>query len=590
MDRIPLRPAAKPERKMTPRRKKVAIDQYLEADPWAYISRLFGNGIGKMNVAFNTLGVVVCLIYFYFIDNFISIGRMPHIWLVAPLTYASVLILAVSCSKIWVREIRQFVRLKLDQREIPPGLLPIVRRKIINFPLFAALNSLAAWGLAAVVTSLYRFSITMPGHTFSDTLIRSAIVFIGTIIAGTITAALTFFIVEIICQHIWPYFFPDGEPTRTPGIFRPTIQIRILLYFILGSLVPLLLMAVLSYNKAKLMLVQDPRDVIGSLFVLMAFILLSTIFMGYILSRLLVHTIVDPVQDLEAAMDRVARGELDARVTVASIDELGDLTVQFNRMAEGLKDRERMRQSLELAMEVQQQLLPGGTPEIQGLDLAGTSRYCDETGGDYYDFMPGNEQDQPCVLVGDVSEHGIPSALLMATARAFLRQRLSMPGRLDAAIGDVNQQFCRDVGDTGRFMTLLCCRLDMGARTATWVNAGHAPALIYQPRSRTFHQPDVGGPALGTLEDYQYSETVTTLAPAQIILMGTDGIWETRNTAGEEFGLERVKDCISAHADRDAREIMDRLFLSLDEFRSAEPRLDDVTVVLIKVNDAGQGR
>ena len=126
-------------------------------------------------------------------------------------------------------------------------------------------------------------------------------------------------------------------------------------------------------------------------------------------------------------MARVARGELDARVTVASIDELGDLTVQFNRMAEGLKDRERLLHSLELAMEVQQNLLPKSTPEIPGLDMVGVSLYCDETGGDYYDFLTDNPDGNLHILVGDVSEHGIPSALLMATARAFIRQRLAMP-------------------------------------------------------------------------------------------------------------------------------------------------------------------
>jgi serine phosphatase RsbU (regulator of sigma subunit) len=572
---------------IAPVRKKTALDRHLEVDPWRYMSRLFGTGLGKMNVAFNTFGVIIYYAYLYFLDTFIGMGRLPYVGLVAAVTYISVIVLAITVGRIWLRKIRLYVELIRERQTPSPELTRIARRKVINLPLFAAVNSLAAWSLAAIVSSVYRLTLVMPMHTFGDTLIRSATVFIGTFITGVITSALTFFIVEIICQHIWPFFFPEGDPTRTPGIIRPTLRIRILLHFVLSSLVPLILMVVLSYGKARQMLVQDPNDVIGGLLVLMLFILLSTIFAGFIMSRLLAHTIVDPVHDLETAMERVAQGELDARVTVASIDELGDLTVQFNRMAEGLRDRERMRQSLELAMEVQQNLLPKSTPQIPGLDMVGVSLYCDETGGDYYDFLTDNPDGNLHILVGDVSEHGIPSALLMATARAFVRQRLAMPGRLDSAVYDVNQQFCRDVDETGRFMTLLCCCLNTADRTATWVNAGHAPALIYQPKDQTFSQPEGGGPALGVVEEFSYTETRTILEPDQIILMGTDGIWETQNAEGEPFGLERVKQCVVENADKPAQDIIDRLVAMLEEFRGDQPQMDDVTAVLIKVGDLG---
>lgn len=120
------------------------------------------------------------------------------------------------------------------------------------------------------------------------------------------------------------------------------------------------------------------------------------------------------------------------------------------------KEHRRVRQSLSLAMEVQQNLLPQDTPRVPGLDIAGTSIYCDETGGDYYDFLSGGDHaaGKLGIVVGDVSEHGIPSALLMTTVRAQIRQRYVQAGEIEAVICDVNRQLAQDVQDSGRFMTL----------------------------------------------------------------------------------------------------------------------------------------
>ena len=101
-------------------------------------------------------------------------------------------------------------------------------------------------------------------------------------------------------------------------------------------------------------------------------------------------------------------------------------------MTLGLQDRLRMRESLSLAMEVQRNLLPSDAPVISGLDIAGHSTYCDETGGDYYDFLDvsGADKDTAVVALGDVMGHGVAAAMLMATARGILRSRCSVAGSL----------------------------------------------------------------------------------------------------------------------------------------------------------------
>ena len=96
------------------------------------------------------------------------------------------------------------------------------------------------------------------------------------------------------------------------------------------------------------------------------------------------------------------------------------------------------------------------------------------------------EREKICVVVGDVADHGLPSALLMTTARAFLRQRASQPGELDQVVSDVNRQLVRDVEDSGRFMTLLICAIDSNKQVVKWVNAGHDPAMIYAPNAHAF--------------------------------------------------------------------------------------------------------
>jgi sigma-B regulation protein RsbU (phosphoserine phosphatase) len=182
-------------------------------------------------------------------------------------------------------------------------------------------------------------------------------------------------------------------------------------------------------------------------------------------------------------VDKVRDGDFHQKVKVVSNDELGDLGDGINEMTVGLIERDQIRQSLYLAKEVQQALLPRSVPDIKGLDIASASVYCDETGGDYYDFFVPEEPDagRISIVVGDVSGHGISSALLMTTARAFFRQRSALPGRISAVVSDVNRLLAHDVADSGGFMTVFLLSIDRLNRRLSWVRAGHDPALLYDP-------------------------------------------------------------------------------------------------------------
>ena len=230
-------------------------------------------------------------------------------------------------------------------------------------------------------------------------------------------------------------------------------------------------------------------------------------------------------------------------------------------------------------------MLPAVAPTIQGLDIAGKSIYCEETGGDYFDYLPvaKNEQGKIKIVVGDVSDHGIASALLMTTARAFLRQRASKTGNLNQILADVNRQLARDVEDSGRFMTLFLCEIDRPSRIIRWVNAGHDPAFSFDPDSGNFEELAGHSLPLGVSEKAAYQEFQRKILPGQILLIGTDGIWESQNTQGQMFGKERFRQVISAHARKTAVEILQAVIDELNRFCHPLGKEDDVTLVVIKV-------
>ncbi|MFH1135061.1 MAG: SpoIIE family protein phosphatase [Pseudomonadota bacterium] len=298
------------------------------------------------------------------------------------------------------------------------------------------------------------------------------------------------------------------------------------------------------------------------------------------------RTVTRPLRALAEAARRLASGDFDVQIQSRSRDELGDLGRMFNSVGPRLKEHYQMSHSLHLAREVQQSLMPRTDPSFPGLDLAGRSIYCDETGGDYYDYIDisASGRNGLAVVVGDVSDHGIQSALLMASARAYLRQRTSMPGSPAEIISDVNRQLTRDVDDSGRFMTMFFCLVDPDEEALCFVNAGHDPALLYDQASGTFEELS-GSPglALGVLGDFEYGEERRRLGPGQILVIGTDGIWEAHGPEGRMFGKEEFRRVVRENAPRAAREIVDEVVKAVDFFREDREQEDDVTLVVIKV-------
>jgi sigma-B regulation protein RsbU (phosphoserine phosphatase) len=309
-------------------------------------------------------------------------------------------------------------------------------------------------------------------------------------------------------------------------------------------------------------------------------ILLVVIALALAFSR----SVTRPLQMLADGAKQLANGQLDTIVNINSRDEFGAMAQVFNSVGPRLEENYQLRKSLDLAMEVQQNLLPKFDPQIDGLEIAGKSDYCEETGGDYYDYLEIG-QDKIRVVVGDVSGHGISSALLMTTARALLRQRTSLPGSLREIVGDVNRQLTEDTEDSGQFMTLFYGEINLREKMLHWVRAGHDAAFFYDIQSDSFEVLGGGGLPLGVSANTVYEQLQRKIRPGQIIVIGTDGIWETHNPQGEMFGKKNLQNIIRAHADRSPRDIIDAVTAALDDFRyPIKARADDITLVLIKIN------
>lgn len=283
---------------------------------------------------------------------------------------------------------------------------------------------------------------------------------------------------------------------------------------------------------------------------------------------------------------RVAGGE-PIRVVV-SHEDITALKLAEEALIKREHERDRLQHSLDLAGEVQQLLLPRRNPKIAGLDIAGRSIYCDETGGDYYDFIPFNQDGKETlsIAVGDVAGHGISSALIMAAVRSALRQRLSLPGSNSQIITDVNHQLASDVGDSGQFITLFYLSIDPLKRVLNWVRAGHEPAIFYDSATGQFEELAGDGLALGVDQNARYVENPKgNFNPGCIIVLGTDGIWESRSSSGEMLGKGAISMIIRENASRSAIEIMQAVVKKIREFQGGLATEDDLTVVVVKATE-----
>ena len=459
-------------------------------------------------------------------------------------------------------------------------------RRLINLPFIMIPVNLGIWILLPAVLYYAAYRV---GNLDSRTAVILAI---RAIMVGFISAGIMSLWIESYIRHrLTAHLFPRGRLAAVEGAARYSISRRIRLHNRLGSLIPMaILLITLLTLQWQLASVAIPAKEYGSGILIFCLVLFSVFFVTLsVLNKLLNRSIVGPVENILSVVSEIRKGNLHDRVKVVSNDEIGVLGDAINEMTSGLIEREKMQQSLDLAREVQQNLLPKSNLKINGFDIAGKSVYCDETGGDYYDFISVGDPDNRkiAVAIGDVSGHGISSALLMATVRSSLRQRASLSGNIGQIISDVNRQLVQDVEDSGQFVTLFFLALDTATRQLEWVRAGHDPGIFYDPAPDEFNELGGAGIALGVDAGWVYEKnTKADLSGGQIIFLSTDGIWEARNSKGEMLGKAPILNAIRQNAASDAAQIIQAVFDILAEFTEDAKIEDDLTAVVIRVESS----
>lgn len=283
-------------------------------------------------------------------------------------------------------------------------------------------------------------------------------------------------------------------------------------------------------------------------------------------------------------LEQVSQGNLAIKVPVATQDEFGVIAGHTNLMIDGLRHRFELVNALKLAEEVQQNLLPASSPTLEGFDISGISIYCDETGGDYYDYfaLPGKKIG---IVVADACGHGIGAAMLMVSVRAFLTSAIKNYRSPAQILVEINRSITQDCAKSGRFTTMFFLEIDPVAKKLQWVRAGHEPALMFQAQTKTFTRLDGPGLVLGVDDNYIFEDSAGALCrKGDIIVIGTDGIHETRNKEEKVFGQQRLKRIIEEHTEDSAQVLQDAIVTEVTTFRGTLAQEDDVTLVVIKVS------
>jgi len=325
---------------------------------------------------------------------------------------------------------------------------------------------------------------------------------------------------------------------------------------------------------------------VGALFALIGTVL--AILQGLSISR--------PIKLLAYRADQIARGDLGARVEITSNDEIGLLGENFNFMADQISilleqttEKARIEQELEVAKTIQETLVPTAVPVDHGaLTFAGYYQPAAQTGGDWWtwhDLVDG----KVLLVIGDVTGHGVPSAMITAAAKAacdvaryVYRDDVTVTGLLEIMNHAIYESAQR------RFvMTCFASIFDPALRTITYANAGHNFPYLYRTTSDgrgEFGSLMIRGNRLGDDRDSRYEAKTTELMPGDVVVWYTDGIVECEGPAGEEYGDKRFRASVRRAAALNAAEMRDAIVGDATAYFGNTARKDDITMIVGRIH------
>lgn len=258
-----------------------------------------------------------------------------------------------------------------------------------------------------------------------------------------------------------------------------------------------------------------------------------------------------------------------------------DIT-ERKRAEKVLLENSRMLRDMELARQIQLSLLPAAPPELSGLALAGCCVPATHVGGDYYDYYL-RKDGLFDMVIADVSGHSIGAALMMVEFRSLLRSSVHSFSSTGDMLAFLNDLLYEDLNQSGLFITLFFIKYDPLSRTLSYSNAGHTLPLLVRMDGGACRELDAEGLVLGVRKGVEFEEKQVRMHAGDVLVLHTDGIIESENSAGELFGLDRLCAIVQSRRSSPPQAIIDAVLQEVSVFRGATPQEDDVTMIVMKV-------
>ncbi|GBD88564.1 phosphoserine phosphatase RsbU [bacterium BMS3Abin03] len=265
---------------------------------------------------------------------------------------------------------------------------------------------------------------------------------------------------------------------------------------------------------------------------------------------------------------------------IYSVGSLAIISLENKRLFQEELEKRKMEEELDLARDIQQNLLPQSLPDYSSFDIAAVNMSSKQVGGDYYDVIP-LDTENFCVAIADVSGKGVPASLLMANIQAFLQIICRQDIQIEEATGLINDLINANISD-GRFITFFWGLVNNAEKKITYVNAGHNPPLLI--RNGEIIKLHKGGMVLGVIETTMpyVSETVNLLKDDVLILF-TDGVSEAMNANDEEFSDELLEKLVVELSNKNSNEILETIKSEVQNFSKGTTQSDDITLIVLKV-------
>ena len=246
---------------------------------------------------------------------------------------------------------------------------------------------------------------------------------------------------------------------------------------------------------------------------------------------------------------------------------------------EQLIEKERLERELQVAAEIQLSILPDQLPSVAGFDFGARILPARHVGGDFYDVFD-NGKNQIGVVIGDVADKGVPSAIFMARAHALIMAEADA-GLLPGAVLDLVNRHITHLEKSAQFVTALYGVVNSATGEFSYARAGHEPPLILFPDGKIERVSHGPGMALGLWDAITLDEHTVLLEPNSTLVLFTDGMTDCRDPNGVSFGLERIKETLSGLVGLSAQQVCDKLFDTLMAYQNGAKQDDDVTLVAI---------